>query len=153
MADTGLITLSRTIKATPLRVYDVLVSPDARRIWAPPDDGSILVIDGQPTPAPGVREVAQVGPAESPYVDATTDWILMEPGQRLVYSEMLQAEGMVLGISFATLELEPDGQGTALQVTVQIVSFTGEETMGEMESGWTHALDSLVSFAERTVNA
>ncbi len=149
MAETGLITLSRTIAASPKHLFSVLTSPEARQIWGPPDPQSVVLIENQPAPAPGVRELSRVGPAENPYVDVTTDWIRIDEAERLVYSEMLEAEGTALGISFATLELTETDAGTDLNVTVQIVSFVGDEIMSEMESGWTHAFESMAKYAEQ----
>jgi uncharacterized protein YndB with AHSA1/START domain len=142
-ASFGHLNFTRTLKSGPDRVYQALTSPADRMAWSPPDTDNVVLIEDQPDPAPGVREVSRCGPRHNPYVDVATDWVLMEPPSRLVYAETLSAEGDVLGCSLATFELEADGTGTALRISVQLVSFVGEEMKSEFEGGWSHALDNL----------
>ena len=146
--ETGTLRLSRTIKASPDTVYTALIDPAARSAWCPPGDGHVVLIEGQPAPAPGIRETSRVGPADNPYVTVLTDWVLMEPATRLVYTETLMAEGAALGSSLACCDLTASDAGTDLAVTVQIVSFIGDEMLSEFESGCTHAFDNLVRYAE-----
>jgi len=145
----GQLQFERTLAAGPDRVFAALTSAEDRMAWAPPDTGHVVLIEDQPAPAPGVRELSRVGPRENPYVDVTTDWVIIDAPTRLVYVETLSAEGDALGSSLATCELAPDGDGTALRLTVQLVSFVGKEMMGEFEGGWTHAIDSLARYIEQ----
>ena len=139
----GTLEFTRALASRPDRVFQALTSAADRMAWGAPDTDSVVVIENQPEPAPGVREIARVGPRDNPYVDVATDWIVMEAPARLVYAETLSAEGETLGCSLATFELSPDGSGTALNAHVQIVGFVGAEMRGEVESGWTHAIDNL----------
>ncbi|MEL6889784.1 MAG: hypothetical protein AAFO86_13895 [Pseudomonadota bacterium] len=50
----------------------------------------------------------------------------------------------MLATSFATYELTADGAGTRLRLNVHIANFAGDGMLGEIEGGWTHALDNLV---------
>ncbi|UWR21088.1 SRPBCC family protein [Sulfitobacter sp. S190] len=144
-AQFGELRFDRTLDAPPARVFEALTHPADRMAWGPPDTGHVVEIDPDaPPPAAGLREHARCGPRDTPYVDVTTDWVLMEPPGLLVYVETLAAEGQTLGTSLATFEVTADGAGTALRVTVQVVSFVGDEMLGEVEGGWTHALDNLV---------
>ena len=145
-ADFGQLQFTRTLNAAPDRVFTALTSPQDRMAWSPPDNDSVLLIEGQPAPEPGVREMSRVGPRENPYVDAATDWVVMEAPTRLIYAETLSAEGEALGTSLATFELAADGDGTALRATIQLVNFAGEEMRGEIEAGWTHAIEALASY-------
>ncbi|MEO0401829.1 MAG: SRPBCC domain-containing protein [Pseudomonadota bacterium] len=139
----GKLQFDRTFGAAPTRVFEALISPSDRMAWGPPGTDHVVLIEGQPDPAPGVREWSRCGPRDTPYVDVATDWILIESPARLLYAETLCAEGEVLGSSFATFELAADGVGTALRGTVHLVSFIGEEMLGEFEGGWSHAMDNL----------
>jgi len=141
--DFGQLQFERSLSTAPARVFTALTSPEDRMAWGPPDPQSVVLIEGQPAPAPGVRELSRVGPRENPYVDVATDWVIIEAPTRLLYTETLSAEGEALGTSMATCELTPNGDGTTLRVTVQLVSFVGQEGMDEIEAGWTHAIDSL----------
>lgn len=148
MTDTGTLRLSRVIKAAPDTLYTALIDPAARSAWGPPGEGHVVLIEGQPAPAPGIREVSRCGPSDNPYVTVLTDWVLMEPGARLVFAETLMAEGAPLGASLACYDLKSTDTGTDLTVTIQIMSFIGDEMLSEFEGGWTHAFENLVRYAE-----
>lgn len=148
MSDFDTLTFHRPLSAPPARVYRALISAKDRQIWGPPDANSVVIIEDQTDPAPGIRETSRCGPADNPYVTVWTDWVLMEPDTRLVYAETLSAEGAALGVSLATCDLTPDGPGTALSLTVQIASFVGAEMLSEFQGGWTHAIDSLARHLE-----
>lgn len=148
---TGSLQFTRTLASDPARVFAALTSAADRMAWGPPDTDSIVLIENQPDPAPGVRELSRCGPRDNPYVDVATDWIVMEAPTRLVYAETLSAEGETLGCSLATFELAADGTGTALSAHIQIVSFVGDEMMGEFEGGWSHAMDNLTKLLGATI--
>ena len=139
----GTLEFTRTLGSDPARVFTALTNQADRMAWGPPDVDTVVIIEDQPEAAPGVRETARVGPRDNPYVDVATDWIVMEAPSRLIYTETLSAEGETLGCSLATFELSPEGAGTAMQASIQFISFVGAEMTGEMEAGWTHAMDSL----------
>ncbi|WP_415403380.1 SRPBCC domain-containing protein [Tateyamaria sp. SN3-11] len=145
IADFGKLQFERKLTAPVDRVYQALISPQDRMAWGPPDTESIVLIEDQPTPTPGGRELSRCGPRDNPYVDVATDWIVMEASSRLVYAETLSAEGEVLGTSLATFELVSADTGTALRATVQIANFAGAEMMSEFEGGWTHAIENLAT--------
>ena len=142
-AHLGTLEFTRTLGADPARVFTALTNQSDRMAWGPPDADSVVIIEDQPDAAPGVRETSRVGPRDNPYGDVATDWIVMEEPASLIYAETLSAEGETLGCSLATFELSADGAGTSMQASIQIISFVGEEMMGEFEGGWTHALDNL----------
>jgi uncharacterized protein YndB with AHSA1/START domain len=148
MTDTGTLRLTRAIKAAPDTVYTALTDPAARSAWGPPGAGQVVLIEDQPAPAPGGREQSRCGPADNPYVTVLTDWVLMEPDARLVYTETLMAEGAALGVSLACCDLAVTTTGTDLTVTIQIMSFVGDEMLAEFETGWTHAIDNLARHSE-----
>ncbi len=148
MAEFADLTFQRDLRSNPARVFAALIDPAARKVWGVPDEGSVLLIEGQPDPAEGLREIARVGPVDNPYVDVSTDWVVMEPGSRLIYAETLRAEGTVLGSSFAVVELTGTDGGCTLNLHVSIASFVGPELAGEIEAGWTHATQSLVTYLE-----
>ena len=148
MSDFETLTFSRILPAQPDRVYRALTSAQDRMVWGSPEPDTVVLIEGQPDPAPGVRETSRCGPRDNPYVTVLTDWVLMEPGERVVYAETLMAEGAPLGVTLATYEMAPDGTGTSLLLTLQIASFIGAEMLSEFESGWTHAVDNLTRHLE-----
>ncbi|WP_415920105.1 SRPBCC domain-containing protein [Tateyamaria sp. SN6-1] len=139
----GQLQFDRTMAAAPERVFTALTSPAERMAWGPPDTGFVVEIASTDMPVAGRREMSRVGPRDNPYVDVATDWIVMEAPARLIYAETLSAEGALLATSFATFELDAADTGTRLRATVHIANFAGAEMMGEIEGGWTHAMDAL----------
>lgn len=145
MTDTKTLTFSRTMPADPAQVASALTDPKARMAWGSPDADTLVLIEDQPAAAPGVREVSTCGPAGNPYVKVQTDWIEITP-TRLTYAETLEAEGEAFATSMAIYDLTASGSETQLSVTVFVASFAGEEVLPEVESGWTHAFESLTRY-------
>ena len=142
MTDTKTLTFIRTLPASPERVKKALTDPADRMIWGTPGADMVLLIEGQPTAAPGIRDTGYVGPPGTPYVTVHTDWIIIDPA-RVTYAETLEAEDAAFATSLAVFDLAQNGQTTTLHLIVTVVSYAGEEVIPEVEAGWTHAMDSL----------
>lgn len=142
MTDTKILTFTRTLPAPPARVIKALTDPADRMIWGTPGADMVLLIENQPAAAPGSRDSGHVGPPGTPYVTVHTDWIILD-ADRVTYAETLEAEGAPFATSLAVFDLTPDGQTTALNLTVTVVSYAGEEVIPEVEQGWTHAMEAL----------
>lgn len=145
-AEFGQLQFTKSLSAAPDRVFQALTTAADRMAWSPPDAQSVLLIEDQPSAAPGVRETGRVGPRDNPYVDVATDWVVLEEASRLVYAETLAADGETLATSLATFEMEAQGTGTALRATIQIANFAGDEMYAEMSSGWETAVTALASY-------
>lgn len=142
------LTFTRMIKASPAHVYHCMTDAKARMVWNSPDADMVFIVKDPAPASPGGRETGQVGPKDNPYVTAHADWIITEPGERLVYAETLEAEGMVLTTSLACATLEAVDGGTQLTQNVHVTSFTGIDSMVEVEQGWTYAFEAMSAFAE-----
>jgi uncharacterized protein YndB with AHSA1/START domain len=142
MTDTKTLTFTRTLTASAGRVISALTSADARMEWGTPDADMVVVIENQPDPAPGVREVSTCGPADNPYVTVHTDWIEITQ-TRVSYAETLIAEGEAFATSLAIFNLSENGTNTDLHATVFVASHAGAEVLPEVEGGWTHAIEAL----------
>ncbi|QXT39362.1 SRPBCC family protein [Gymnodinialimonas ceratoperidinii] len=145
MTDTKTLTFTRSLSADPARVAEAVTSAEARMTWGTPDAEMVVLIEGQPDPAPGVREVSTCGPRDNPYVTVRTDWVEITP-TRISYAETLEAEGDAFATSMAIFELTATGKGTDMAVTVFVASFVGAEALPEVESGWSHAVDGLTRY-------
>ncbi|MEL6586656.1 MAG: SRPBCC domain-containing protein [Pseudomonadota bacterium] len=143
------LTFTRHLQVSPARVHHALTDPAARMVWGPPDTDSVVVIEDQPTPAEGGRETSRCGPKDNPYVTVQTDWLVLTD-DRVAYAETLVAEGAHLGITLATCDLAASSTGTDLTLTLQIVSYVGDEMIAEFEGGWTHAVDNLGAYVTRS---
>lgn len=122
-------------------------------VWNSPDADMVFMIKNPGPVAPGERETGQVGPADNPYVTAHADWIITDPGERLVYAETLEAEGMVLTTSLACATLQAVEDGTLMTMNVHVTSFTGLDSIVEVEQGWTFAFEAMAGFAEGQAQA
>lgn len=142
MTDTKTLSFTRKLPADAARVANALTSAEARMEWGPPDAEMVVLIENQPTPAPGVREVSTCGPADNPYVTVRTDWIEITPA-RVSYAETLEAGGEAFATSLAIFDIAADDTQTELTATIMVASFAGEEVLPEVEGGWTHALENL----------
>ncbi len=142
MTDTKILTFTRTLPALPARVVKALTDPAEHMIWGTPGADMVLLIEDQPTAAPGTRDTGHVGPTGTPYVTVHTDWIILDPAL-ITYAETLEAEGAPFATSLAVFDLRLDGQTTTVQLTVTVVSYAGEEVIPEVETGWTHAMEAL----------
>jgi uncharacterized protein YndB with AHSA1/START domain len=147
MTDARTLTFTRDLAAPPDRILRALTEPAARMAWGPPDADTVVLIEGQPEAAPGLRETSYCGPAGNPYVTVRTDWILLDPA-RVTYAETLEAEGEAFATSLAIFDLAETGDGTRLDITILIASYAGLEVFAEVAAGWTHALENFAKYAE-----
>lgn len=68
--------------------------------------------------------------------------------QRIVYTCEMLLDGVRMSVSLATIELEPDGEGTRLTLTEQGVYLTGEDQVAGREEGTNGLLDALQAYVE-----
>lgn len=141
------LVLERDIKTSPDRLFALMSDPAARRIWSAPSEDVVIEIDESDI-RPGGREVARCGPKEAPDFTATSDFHLVSAPGRFVLSETLTVGGELLSVSLVTQEIQPTATGSALKVTLQIVSVSGPDTIGGYSEGWAGALDALTRMAE-----
>ena len=135
------ITLERTYRAPLERVFSEFADPVARARWSAPSS-DVLIYD-QTEFRDGGRDLFRCGPKNDPKFRGETFYHLIVPNRRVVSSETLDVDGQRLAISLNTLDFEPTGEGTNLQVTVQMVSFVGAGMIEGYESGNKGALENL----------
>lgn len=140
------LTFARTFKASPDRVFAALIEPAARKVWGVPGDGYRYVLESATTPAAGQREIGLITGDGEDDTEIVTDWILLDPGARVVYAEALVHGGMTLGLSFAEAELSETDQGCDMQLHVHVTGYAGPEVIAEMQAGWDHAVAALVLY-------
>ena len=69
-----------------------------------------------------------------------TTYYVIVPNRRIVSRETVETAGKILLISMSTTLLEPEGAGTKLTVTTQLISLVGDD----MINGAKASLDNLV---------
>ena len=143
--------IERTYPARPARVFAAFASKEAKDTWG--DTGGIEAAE----PATGPDEFDfRVGGHERfgnrhQGVSYTYDALYYDivPGQRLVYSYEMYADGVRFSVSVATIEFTDAGDGTTLTWTEQgayLDGIDGADAPRLREGGTSEMLDGLVKY-------
>ena len=135
----------RTIPATPDRVFAAYTELAERMQWGAPSESTALIYE-RSNFVEGGEDVFRCGPKSNPNIQGTTRYLDIVPNQRIVSSETIAMDGHRLCASLSTLELNPDGDETILKVTIQLVSFVGQDMIQGHERGTNASLDNLVQY-------
>jgi uncharacterized protein YndB with AHSA1/START domain len=134
--------VERTYDAAPARVFAAWANPEAKAAWfGPPDeDAEDYELDFQV----GGREYSRgkVPGGNGTYTyDARYQDIV--PDERIVYSYDMHFEDARISVSLATVEFEPEGEGTRLTYTEQGAYLDGLDSSKDREGGTGGLLDAL----------
>lgn len=146
--DTKSFDMHRTLPLAPDRLWDVLTDPKLRERWNGPDAETMLVTDIADLRVGGLDR-HRFGPADAPEFVVETRWYDLTPSIRAVFTETLIFGGAAACTSLVTYDLEAAGNGTALGVTVAVSSFTGPDTLEEVQHGWAGGIDNLALYAAK----
>ena len=138
---------TRTIDASVAHVFHCMTDPSARMAWNAPGPDMPFNITAPAPVAVGNRESGIVGPVDAPMVTVHTDWVVTDADGLLVYAETLEADGMTLTTSLASATLEDTDGKTNLTLHVHVTSFTGPESVAEVEEGWNFAVAAMTEYA------
>ena len=134
------ITLTRTLKHPPARVFRAFTNNAELERWSPPDEGmNMRIHDG--APASGARMIWSCGPGESEGVRVVSDYYHLDPDQALLFSEAIYMQDALLSAALVTVTLTGDDH-TALEVRAQIAAVDHEMLEG-YQHGWGRALENL----------
>jgi uncharacterized protein YndB with AHSA1/START domain len=132
-------TLERTYPVPPERVFAAFADPDAKARWfAGPDSRHQLDF------RVGGREVTQ-GRRQGADLSCETVYHDIVPGERIVYTSSLAADGRLSTVSLTTIEFDPDDAGTRLALTEQGAFIEGFEQPAWREQGTSDQLHSLAA--------
>jgi uncharacterized protein YndB with AHSA1/START domain len=134
--------IERRYEQPPAVVFSAWSSAEAKGRWfiGPEEwEGEPLVLDFRV----GGRERSVGGPPGGPvYTCNAIYWDIVEP-ERIVYTyEMLENERR-MSVTLATVELDPDGDGTRLVLTEHGAFLDELEKPVLREQGWGSLLDAL----------
>ncbi|NBB15177.1 ATPase [Caulobacter sp. SLTY] len=135
------LVLERSYPASPARVFAAWADPDARLRWAVPK-GEALVFDATDFRVGG-RDLSRCGSPGDLRYRIETLYEAIVPGRRLVFSERCSEGETLLSVYLITVEIEPDGAGSKLTLTNQIVALDGGGMIAGSKAGWSAALDNL----------
>lgn len=135
------ITMERTYSAKVERVFTEFADPVARAKW------SVLVNDSlvydEADFREGGRDIFRCGPRGDLRFRGVVTYQVILQNRCVVYTETLTERSNQVAVALNTLEFTPNGEGTVLNVTVQIASFVGIGMVKGYESGNRDALEGL----------
>ena len=129
-------------EAPPARVFAAWADADARRRWGAPFAGAALEHEAADFSVGG-EDVAICVVDGEPAARVVTRYLDIVPERRIVLSEVIESDGRTEGVSLVSVEMAPEGDGTALTVTIQTAALDGSGLEGGVREGWAHSLDAL----------
>ena len=135
------INLESFYPAPVAKVFSEFADPAARAKWSAPLEDTLVydTVDFRE----GGRDVFRCGPPNDLRFRGETTYQAIVPNKCVISTETLVEGTKRLAVALNTLDFESTPGGTALKVTVQIVSFVGPGMIGGYESGNRSALEGL----------
>jgi uncharacterized protein YndB with AHSA1/START domain len=130
-------TLERTYPVSPDQVFAAWSDPSAKARWFAGADAQ-HELDFRI----GGREVTQGRPEDAELTFESLYWDIV-PGERIVYTSTLAADGRLSTVSLTTVQFHPDEDGSRLVLTEQGAFLDGFEQPAWREQGTAQHLDSL----------
>ena len=138
----GTFRIDRILPAAPPAVFAAFANQQAKARWFKgPDD--LSTSDHTLDFRVGGRERLTTTLPDGPAFIFDAEYRDIVPDARIVYVYDMTQDAARLSVSVATIELEPDGDGTHLTVTEQGVYLDGRDRMAERERGTNVLLDQL----------
>jgi len=94
-------------------MWPLLTNAEMRAVWGAPNGDATLDTLSHDFRIGGIDH-HRCGPADVPEFEQITRWYHIQDPSDLVYTEVIQAGGMDLGASLVTMQLTPNGTGSAL---------------------------------------
>ena len=145
--DTKSFDLFRTLPLTPKQLWHVLTDAKEREKWNGPDAATLLETDAADLRVGG-QDRQRFGPVDAPEFLVDTRWYDLTAPQRAVFTETLIFGGEAVCTSLVTYLLEESGKETTLSITVAVSSFSGPDTLAEVQHGWNGGIENLESYAK-----
>lgn len=135
-------TLVRSYAASPARVFHAWADPDLRRLWGTPSDEVTIRNDAADFRVGGVdvQSCLVEGHAVARVTGRYHDIV---PDSRIIYTEVIEDETVLQGMSLVSAEFIAEGNGTRLVLTLQTIAVDGSDLLEGVHAGWTNALKRL----------
>lgn len=139
--------IEKTCEAPPARVFAAYADVGARQQWGAPGGDTILYSASDFRVGGGDSFLC--GPKTDLKYSGTVRYEDIVENIRIVFTESVRVENKTLSVGMTTWELLPDGSGTRLVATTQMISFVGAEMVEASESGSRAAIENLVKWLSR----
>jgi uncharacterized protein YndB with AHSA1/START domain len=136
--------IETVIDAPPSRVFAAYADIGSRQEWSAPANDAI-VYDASDF-RPGGADVFRCGPRNDLRFHGAVEYHDVVENERFVFFESIRTGGRTLSVAMVTWELLPDGNGTRLRATTQMISFVGPEMVAGAKSGTRAALNNLATW-------
>jgi uncharacterized protein YndB with AHSA1/START domain len=143
------LAFTRHVAAPVGTLWQAWTAPAARALWAPPSAG-VTVEFLQTATEVGGLEVSLCKAPGHPDIRAEVRWLHLDPGQCSVNSEVISSAAGLQGAALVTAEFHADGEGSRIDLTVQLAAFAADMADGYRQ-GYGAGVANLSSVAERTM--
>ncbi len=142
------LTFERWLEASSTEVFDAYVDVERRTRWSTPSDSAVFVYLENDFRVGGIDRF-RCGDQHAPQYSGSVRYEDIVPGERIIYSETIEAGGERLSVALVSWEFRSEGSGTRLRVTVQIASLVGADMIAGNKTGMDAALENLVALLAR----
>lgn len=140
---------TRNVAAPVATLYAAWTSPAARAVWASPAPGVTVEFLEADTRVGG-REVSLCKVAGEPDIRVEAGWLDLVGDTRTVGTEVVSREGTRLSAALVTADFAAAGEGSRIEVTVQLASLAEDMAAGYRQ-GFDAGLGNMGGVAERTI--
>lgn len=135
----------RRFSRAPTEVFAAFAETDARATWGPPTPDLGMHFTEADFRVGG-RDLCVCGPGPAEGVEVLTLYHAITEPSLIVFTEILRVGGTPTSAALVTVDIAADGDGTALNLAVQISGFGDPDAIPEMTAGWTASLENLSAY-------
>ena len=138
------LTFEAVVDAPVATVWALFADADRRAEWGAPE-GESQVYD-QAQFRVGGRDRYRCGPPDTLDFRGVVDYLVVEPGECLVHTDIVSTGDVLLAASLQTWRFTDLGDRTGVSLTDQVTSFVGAGMIDGHRNGNTKALAQLVAY-------
>lgn len=143
------LSFERRVAAPVATLWQAWTAPAARSVWSPPAPG-VTVEFLEADSRIGGREVSICRAEGTPEVRVEAGWLEMQAERVSVNYEVVASQGRIDSTALVTATFAADGDGSRIEVTVQLSSLAEDMEAGYRQ-GFGAGLANLAGVAERTM--
>ena len=144
----GTVDMSRNFDHPVETVFAAWSDEGAQLIWGDPGEGWSMKFDAFRL-AVGEVDICRFGPDDGQQYVNENRYLVIEPGERIVYSTSLVSDGIVGFAGTVAIVFEATGDGTRMRLIEQGLYFDGRDDVEGHRAGWAAMLDALTRYLRR----